>query len=64
MKKLDICYLFTKISFALSILESSDSESSLYFNIWYLGFIMLTGGLISLGGGIGFILDTSSFTHW
>jgi len=60
MNKLVACYLYTKISF-FSLLESGNCESSLYFNIWCSSFIRWNGRLISLYGGLLFIVDVSSF---
>ena len=50
-----------KSQYFLSLYESSEFESFLYFNHRCLDLMRLNDGLINLCGGLAFILDTSFF---
>jgi len=63
MKKLVAYCLSTKSHFLKFLLQTSDCESSLYFNLWCLNLISWNGGLINLGGGLAFMVDICSFDY-
>ena len=54
MKKLVSCYVYK--NFIFSLLKSRDCESSLYFKLGCLGFLVLNDWLIRLSSNLAFIL--------